>query len=292
MPNRILKESICTSETIDELSPLEETAFYRLLVNCDDYGRMDGRASVLKARLFPLKDIRLGQMSEIINKLASAGLVSLYAVDGKPFVQTVNWDRHQQIRAKKSKYPAPSNDSIQPIAPAIICNQMISDDSNCPRNPIQSVSESQSVSVSERAQEDNHDSPLLSESEMDSLGHRHMDDMHAIEARARQMGMAWAQADEIKANGLIADYTSKWLLEAMNRAAGGQASCRSWRYIEAILKAWAKNGGPDNDCKPVQHVGKRVTEQQYTQRSYGEIDLNQVAARMIAESTQKEQAAQ
>ena len=55
MPNRILKESICTSDQIDALTWFDEVVWYRLIVNCDDYGRMDGRPAVLKSRLFPLK---------------------------------------------------------------------------------------------------------------------------------------------------------------------------------------------------------------------------------------------
>ena len=56
MPNRIIKESICTSDSIDSLSWFEEVLFYRLIVNCDDYGRFDGRPSIIKSRLFPLKE--------------------------------------------------------------------------------------------------------------------------------------------------------------------------------------------------------------------------------------------
>ena len=37
MPNRILKESICRSDTIDHLTWFEEVLFYRLIVSCDDY---------------------------------------------------------------------------------------------------------------------------------------------------------------------------------------------------------------------------------------------------------------
>ena len=47
MPNRILKESIRTSDTIGELSWFEEVLFYRLIVSCDDYGRFDGRTAEL-----------------------------------------------------------------------------------------------------------------------------------------------------------------------------------------------------------------------------------------------------
>ena len=49
MPNRILKESVCTSDSIDSLSWFEECLFYRLIVNCDDYGRFDGRVAVIKS---------------------------------------------------------------------------------------------------------------------------------------------------------------------------------------------------------------------------------------------------
>lgn len=55
MPNRILKESICTSDTLDELTWMEEVFWYRLIVNCDDYGRFDARPAILRSRLFPLK---------------------------------------------------------------------------------------------------------------------------------------------------------------------------------------------------------------------------------------------
>ena len=107
MPNRILKESICTSENIDQLSAFNETVFYRLIVNVDDYGRIDARPRLLASKLFPLKDVRVAQIEDALRALTSAELVSTYTVDGKPFLQMKTWDRHQSIRAKKSKCPAP-----------------------------------------------------------------------------------------------------------------------------------------------------------------------------------------
>lgn len=132
MPNRIIKESICTSDTIDQLSWFEEVFFYRLIVNCDDYGRFDARTPILKARLFPLKSVTEKQISDALHKLSTVGIVALYEYDGRPYLQLVTWDKHQQIRAKKSKYPAPDE----------TCNHLISNDIKCPRNPIQSESES------------------------------------------------------------------------------------------------------------------------------------------------------
>jgi hypothetical protein len=129
MPNRIIKESICTSDSIDSLGWFEEVLFYRLIVNCDDFGRFDGRMAVIKNRLFPLKEnLTLKNVELAVNKLARAGLVSLYEYDGRPFLYLPTWNEHQTIRAKQSKYPEPSESN---------CKQMISDASKCSRNPIQ-----------------------------------------------------------------------------------------------------------------------------------------------------------
>lgn len=144
MPNRIIKESICTSDSVDGLSWFEEVMFYRLIVNCDDYGRFDGRISVIKNRLFPLKDnLTLKSVENAINKLASAGLVALYVFEGKPYLYLPTWNEHQNVRAKRSKYPSP-DESVH--TSEHICNQMNSDASICSRNPIQSESVSESVS--------------------------------------------------------------------------------------------------------------------------------------------------
>lgn len=133
MPNRIIKESICTSDSIASLSDFHEAFFYRLIVNCDDFGRMDARPAILKARLYPLRErLTLKDIQSALRALADVGCVEVYEVDGKPYLRLPSWEVHQQIRAKKSKYPAPES----------ICNQMISTDSKCLCNPIQSESES------------------------------------------------------------------------------------------------------------------------------------------------------
>lgn len=128
MPDRIIKESICTSDTLNYLSDFEERFWHRLTVNCDDYGRFDARPAILKGRLFPLMEGKTNKnMSDALHKLASVGLIELYEVDGRPHLHVVTWDKHQRIRAKRSKYPDPDG----------ICRQM---PSNVP--VIQSESES------------------------------------------------------------------------------------------------------------------------------------------------------
>ena len=128
MPNRILKESICTSDSIDGLSWFEEVLFYRLIVNCDDFGRFDGRPAIIKNRLFPLKESLTSKaVSGAIEKLVSAGLVVLYMFENKPYLYLPTWNCHQTVRAKVSKYPDPEDGCKQMKSSASNCKQMQAD---------------------------------------------------------------------------------------------------------------------------------------------------------------------
>ena len=125
MPNRIIKESIRASDSINELSWFEEVLFYRLMVSCDDYGRFDGRIAIIKGTCFPLKDVTTKDIEKALNKLVAVGLVGHYIVEEKPYLQLLAWERHQTIRAKKSKYPEPDEDNMN--TSEIICKHMQAD---------------------------------------------------------------------------------------------------------------------------------------------------------------------
>ncbi len=126
MPNRIIKESIRTSDSINELSWFEECLFYRLIVSCDDYGRFDGRPAIIKGSCFPLKDgVTTNNIEKALSKLVSAGLVKRYVVDGKPYLSLPTWEQHQSVRAKKSKYPSPDDGEM--ITSENNCKQMHAD---------------------------------------------------------------------------------------------------------------------------------------------------------------------
>ncbi len=130
MPNRIIKESIRTSETLNGLSTGAEVFFYRLITQVDDYGRLDGRPQILRARCFPLKldAVSNDEISSWLGELERAELIARYTVDDHLYLQLSTWEKHQRIRAKISKYPspaevAPSNDS-----------KSLTDDSKSQRN--------------------------------------------------------------------------------------------------------------------------------------------------------------
>jgi hypothetical protein len=139
MPNRILKESICRSEEIDSLSWFEEVLFYRLIVTCDDYGRYDGRAKVIKGTCFPLKDITEKDIDKALSKLSVVGLVKIYEIQEKPYLQLITWGEHQRIRNQKSKYPEYDPKCDISLTIDSKRQQEQTNDSNCEQNQSEQV---------------------------------------------------------------------------------------------------------------------------------------------------------
>lgn len=110
MPNRIIKESICTSDRIASLSDFEFRLWVGLITTVDDAGRGDARPAVLKGRIFPLRErITVKDVDAALASLAAKGCVSLYENDGKPYFWFPTWSKHQRIRDCKPKYPAPDD---------------------------------------------------------------------------------------------------------------------------------------------------------------------------------------
>lgn len=55
MPNRIIKESLCTSDRIASLTDFEFRLWVGLITQADDAGRGDARPAILKGSVFPLR---------------------------------------------------------------------------------------------------------------------------------------------------------------------------------------------------------------------------------------------
>lgn len=224
MPNRLIKESICTSDNLDKLSWFEEVFFFRLIVNCDDFGRMDARPAIIRSRLFPLKTVTDTQVKQALQSLRSAGIIDLYEVDGRSFLQMRTWEKHQNVRAKKSKYPAP-NSGMQ--ASEIICKQM---HANVPviqsnPNPIQSESN--------RACDDD-DEIVYSAVQ---LSHN----MDAMESQWGKMGFVVSPDDREKMEHLLMDDDIDTILEAM-KVASDKKPRNIWPYIRKTLENWRTRG--------------------------------------------------
>lgn len=113
MPNRIIKESIHGSEKLNSLSDFQYRLWVGLITYVDDYGRGDARPAIIKGTVFPLRDrLTVKSIQDALLALANAGCVNLYEVDGKPYLYFPNWEAHQRIQTKKSRFPAPRDSTV------------------------------------------------------------------------------------------------------------------------------------------------------------------------------------
>lgn len=117
MPNRIIRDAILSSEQVCSLSWPEEVFYRRLMSIVDDYGRFEGNPQLIRSRCYPLQvdNVRVADITRWMAACQKAGLVVLYEVAGKQYVQIEKFGQQQRT---PSKYPAPD----------ISCAQMKSND--------------------------------------------------------------------------------------------------------------------------------------------------------------------
>lgn len=131
MPNRILKESIRTSKSINALSDFQFRLWAYLITYVDDFGRGSAEPDIIKGFVFPRrKCVTETSIKTALTDLANMGLIQLYEVDGDSYLCLRNWEKHQKPRAATSKYPAPPeivDDCEQMQADASRCSQMQAD---------------------------------------------------------------------------------------------------------------------------------------------------------------------
>jgi len=127
VPNRIIREGILSSEKVASLSWEEEVFYRRLMSVVDDYGRTESNAKWLRSRCYPVQvdSISIDDVERFLRVCEAAGLVIVYKVGAKEFLQI---DNFQQQRRTTSKYPPPPEveSRSEPFA-----KQMISNDSKC-----------------------------------------------------------------------------------------------------------------------------------------------------------------
>ena len=167
MPNRIIKETIQTSKSVNLLTDFQVRVFIHLITYGDDYGRGSADPEIIKGRaLTRRKNLTEKQIADALYAMANTGIINLYEVDGESFLYFPHWAKHQQVRNKVSKFPEPpafgdtaeseGNCTTQEQKSNLISNdikryQAQADDCKCARNPIQSnpIQNPESVSCTE-----------------------------------------------------------------------------------------------------------------------------------------------
>lgn len=245
MPNRIIKESICTSEKLANLNDFEFRLWISLILLADDYGCGDARPAIIKGRAFPLRE-RLANkdVENSLVKLAAGGCVNLYEVDGKPYYQFPNWSQHQRIRNAKPKYPqfAASCRELRPES-----------------NPIQYESESNPNPESELARGGGDDRP----------------DFNTVEVYAANNLAALNAGNMAEFVAFKDELPEELIRHAIDEACA--AGKRTWSYTRAILTRYRDSGFKTvGEAKAAKPAPKSAAAPQfnYAQRKSGETDYS------------------
>lgn len=102
--NRIIPD-FSKDRAVNSLPLFAEVVFRRLWNKADDFGRYFADPLILKAELFPRKEIRTPDLSRAVLECERAALLVQYTIDGEQYLQINNFN--QRVRAAKSKFPPP-----------------------------------------------------------------------------------------------------------------------------------------------------------------------------------------
>lgn len=107
---RSIKPEFWTSEQVMECSRDARLLFIGLWTFCDDGGRMPFSPKRLKAQIFPVDDdVSSESVRRMIVELSSNGLVEIYTIENKEFLQITGW-HHQKIDRPNFQYPDKKGD--------------------------------------------------------------------------------------------------------------------------------------------------------------------------------------
>lgn len=252
MPNRIIKESITTSEKLASLSDFEFRLWIGLITQADDAGRGDARPAVIKGRVFPFRErLTVKDVGSSLRALADKGCVTLYEIGGRPYFYFPNWSKHQRVRDCKPKYPEPTEDSLRQVAAD--CGEARQSAAIIQSNPIQSESESESNNIP----------PYSPKGECSPTGEAPPHsrrfippDVEEVEAYCRERN------NHIDAQRFVDFYASKgWKV--------GKEPMKDWK---AAVRTWERRNDTPARASPRPNRGR----DQYSTRSYSAKDLEKM----------------
>ena len=105
---RTIKPEFPQSESIGAISRSARLLFIQLWTICDDHGRCRAAKPYLVGQLYPYDDDAAEEIGGWLSELADEGLIYLYQVEGKSYLEVPGWAEHQRVdNAGKPRVPAP-----------------------------------------------------------------------------------------------------------------------------------------------------------------------------------------
>lgn len=106
---RTIKPEFWTNERVMECSVSARLLFIGMWNFADDLGRMPLAPKTIKAQIMPSDDVSSDTILGMVEELSGNGLVLLYEVDGRKYIQITGW-QHQRIdKPQPGRCPAPIN---------------------------------------------------------------------------------------------------------------------------------------------------------------------------------------
>ncbi len=92
-----------------KLGDFAQALFPLIIVNADDFGRLEGDAFTVKHKVFPISPKSEEDFETVLQAMSAVGLIRFCEVNGDRYLAVVNFDREQPGLSKrtKSNYPEP-----------------------------------------------------------------------------------------------------------------------------------------------------------------------------------------
>lgn len=111
---RSIKPGFFDNEILGDLPPLTRLLFIGLWTIADREGRLEDKPRRIKKILLGYDDVDADGVDKMLQSLHDTGFIFRYSIDGKNYIQIVNFLKHQNphIREKASEIPPPPPELI------------------------------------------------------------------------------------------------------------------------------------------------------------------------------------
>jgi len=247
---RSISKEIGTDKRVNSLgSFIEITAHFRTLLNMDNLGRIEADPHLLRAMIFPMNpSVSVKKVSQICEAMHSAGLFFLYEANGELYMQSPRYERQKMVGHMKRASGLPPPDAQE------FCEWLINirKDSRYINNGADTCLKHVNAMLTpcnehvtpEIELEEEGEIELESEEELEEEGTAAPSaggpsQINIYNLYDGEIGKLTQAITEILKDA-EEEYTAEWVADAIKEAVFYNK--RSWKYIEAILERWQKEG--------------------------------------------------
>jgi len=112
---RMLSKTISTSRKVNRLPDRAALLYTWMIPHTDDYGRMEGDAKSIKAKVVPMRDSEIMDVEKDLEVLREANLITRYSIKGEDYLEINFFDEFQTFRSdrpRRALYPKPEKGMI------------------------------------------------------------------------------------------------------------------------------------------------------------------------------------